>query len=286
MDTELHFLHGLLIVALISAPFVTSRFFLERTQRHDVAHVVAGVVTVAALLFGLPVLTLAWLLFCAFGFGLFLHQRFAHLRSWHDRTWYELAKCVPFVFSIVGATWLVSGANGFRLLGYERAFSYYAALHGHVLGWMVVGGIAVLANHAARFNRFYLVAVFASLVSFLLIAFGIDGVPYIKPIGVFGITALVGTSMVLFVVSVRRTAPRAFALGLVSLLGFVFTMTLAWQNEVGLDLAPSLGARAMVSLHGVVNGVVVAPCFLLALYVHRRSAGGRAMTRAAGATST
>lgn len=284
MNDELDFLHGLLIVALISAPFVTSRFFLEATKRHDAGHIVAGLVTAAALLLDLPSLTWAWLMFCVFGFALFLRQRFARLRSWSELTWYDAAKCVPFVFGIVGATWLVSGANGFGLLGYGRAFSYYASLHSHVLGWMIVGGVAVLANRASRFDRFYLVAVFASLISFALIALGIDGVPYIKPVGVFGITVLMGTSMVLFLVSVWRTSRSAFALGLVSLGGLVFTMTLAWQNEVGLALAPSLGARAMVSLHGVVNGVVVAPCFVLALFFSRRAAAGRAMTPTSGVT--
>lgn len=255
---ELHFLNGLLIVAAICAPLVTRRF-LTATRVHDLLHAVAVSLVAAALLLEVPKLTVVWPAFCLFGGVQFLRERFSELR-----TPVELAKGVPFAFSLIGATWLVSGANGLGLLGYGREFSYYAALHSHVLGWMMVGGIALLAWRAEAFNRFFVVAVYGCLVSFLLIAFGIDGVPYIKPIGVAGITALFGLSLVLLVVVARRRSRLGFALGLVSLAGFVFTMTLAWQNELGLALAPFLEARAMVTLHGVVNAVVVAPCFALA----------------------
>lgn len=262
MVAELHFLHLLLIAAMLIGPLVTSRFFLEPSKLHDILHVIALSLTTAGLLFDLPLLSFAWLLFCLFGFVLFLRRRFALLFSM-----YELAKCVPFVFSIVAATWLVSGANGFGLLGYGKTFSYYASLHGHFLGWIIVGGIAFLANEADRFNRFYLVAVFVCLASFLLIAFGIDGVAVIKPIGVLGLTVMIAASQVLFLITAKKNSPLAFALGVVSLLGFVLTITLAWQNELGTPSMTALfGTRTMVSLHGVVNGFVVAPCFFLALY--------------------
>lgn len=262
MVAELNILHLLLIAAMVVAPASTSRFFLEPSRLHDILHAAALSLTTAGLLFDFPLLTFAWLLFCGFGFVLFLRQRFTRLFAV-----YELAKCVPYVFSLIAATWLVSGSNGYGLLNYGKAFSYYASLHAHFLGWAIVGGLAFLANEAERFNRFYLLAVFVCLAAFLLIAFGIDGIAVIKPIGVLGLTVTIAVSQLLFLVIAKNKSPLAFSLGCASLLGFVITMTLAWLNELGeLSGAWLFGTRAMVSLHGLLNGFVVAPCFLLALY--------------------
>lgn len=266
MVSELDLLRALLMVAIVAAPLVTSRFFLETTKLHDVLHGVAAPLAIVALAFDVPSLSFAWPLFCVAAFLIFLHQQFSRLRSV-----YELAKCVPFAFAIIGATWLASGVNDLGLLGYGEAFSFYAALHGHVLGWMMVGGIAFLANEADRFRRLYIVAVFACFASFLLVAFGIDGAPVIKPIGVTGIMLTVGASQALFLTGTWRTSRPAFLLGLLSLLGFAFTMTVAWQNELGSPPDVALGVRGMVSLHGVVNALVVAPGFVLALHLDRRA---------------
>ncbi len=57
-----------------------------------------------------------------------------------------------------------------------------------------------------------------------------------------------------------------FALGSASALGLLVTLILAWQHELGvLSLPGVLVIRPMVSVHGLINGLVVAPCFLLAV---------------------
>ena len=53
-------------------------------------------------------------------------------------------------------------------------------------------------------------------------------------------------------------------------------MALAWANHCATPLLPPLaGVRAMVSAHGLINAVVVGPCFLAAVLLDARSFGHR-----------
>lgn len=208
-------------------------------------------------------LCVAWPLFCAGSFALFLRRRFAHLRSRLRSPW-ELAKCVPFVFSIVAAGWLVGGANDLGILGYGPHFSFYAALHGNVLGWLLVGAFAILADPERRFGRVHLAVIAVCFVSFFLIAFGIDQLRWLKPIGVAGLTIAIPVGQVCFVRGARNAKARV--LGMLSLLIFIGTMTLAWLNEAAmLGTMQIAEVRVMVSLHGILNAAVVAPSFLAAV---------------------
>ena len=90
MDTELHFLRGLLAVAIVIAPWVTSRFFLQSTKIHDRLYLLAAPLTLAALLFDLPALAFAWPVFTLSAAALFLREHAMHLRSP-----YQFAKGVP-----------------------------------------------------------------------------------------------------------------------------------------------------------------------------------------------
>lgn len=136
---------------------------------------------------------------------------------------------------------------------------------------MIVGSIAILLRHDRPHRRLYLASLLCCFVSFLLIAFGIDGLSAIKPIGVLGLSVAIPVAQLAFLRATWRVHPTAFV-GAVSFIGLVFTLFLAWQNELGLlTLRGVLGARAMVSVHGLINGVVVAPCFLIAVALEARS---------------
>ena len=276
--TELDLLRALLLLAMTLAPLGTHRFLLPPTRWAAAGHALAVACVAVGLFASVPVLCGAWLVFCLASFGRFLQSRAAALRSP-----YELAGAVPFVFSIIAAVWLVGGSNGFHILGYGANFSYYAALHGNVVGWMMVGPLAVLARQDGPHRNLYLVAVVVSFGSFLLVAMGIDGHPAIKPIGVLGLSVALPVAQLAFVHRVWTTNKAAFALGCISLLGLVLTFVLAWQHELGLLSLPAvLGVRPMVSVHGLINGVVVAPCFLLAVALEAGDrAGGLAWRRGA-----
>lgn len=264
--TELNLLRVLLLLGMALAPLGTHRLLLPPSRLATAGHAGAFVCAATGLFTSMPVLCGAWLVFCVASFGQLLWHRAAALRSP-----YELAGCVPFVFSIIAAVWLVGGANELHILGYGATFSYYAALHGNVLGWMLVGSLAVLARQDRPHRNLYLASVGVSFGSFLLIAVGINGVPAIKPIGVLSLSVMIPVAQLTFLHGVRTTHKAAFALGSTSVLGLAITLVLAWQNELGvLSLPGILGIRPMVSVHGLINGLVVAPCFLLAVALEAR----------------
>ena len=268
--SELSLLRALLLLSMAIGPLGTHRFFHAQPSRLRAgAH--AGALACAALgLFVAPVLCVAWLVFCVASFALFLRERVLRERA---RRFPELlAACVPFLFSIIAATWLVGGANDLHILGYGPEFSYYAALHGNVLGWILIGALAVLADRGGPQRRVYLASVLVCFASFLLIALGIDQLRALKPIGVIGLSVAIPASQLVFLRSVWSRNRPAFALGCVSLAGLVLTMFLAWRNELSMAVFPAVGGiRGMVSVHGAVNAVVVAPCFLLAVALDARA---------------
>lgn len=259
--TELTLLRVLLLLSMAIAPLGTNRFVPIVTGKLQTGlHVPGLLLATIGLLVPVPFLCGAWLLFTAGSFGLFLLESPTSVKTPHG-----FALAVPFLFSNIAGVWLVSGANDLGLLGYGAGFSYYAALHGMVLGWMLVGAIAALAQREGPYRRIYVGSVLVCFVSFLVIAIGIDQLRVIKPVGVVGLSVAVPVAMLTFL----REAwahKKAFALGLLSLLGLVFTMVLAWRNELGmLAHPPAMGIRGMVSVHGLVNAVVVGPALLVAV---------------------
>lgn len=270
--SELGLLRVLLLLAMAVGPLGTHRFFFAEPSRLRVgAHVGALACAALGLFLDAPILCVAWLLFCAASFALFLRERASRDGAASLRSPEVLAACVPFLFSNVAAVWLVGGANDLRILGYGTAFSYYAALHGNVLGWILIGALAALAQRSGPQRGIYLASVLVCFVSFLSIAFGIDQLRALKPIGVVGLSLALPASQLAFL---RRAWPKsrsAFALGCVSLAGLVFTMVLAWQNELSMPAFLTIaGIRGMVSVHGTLNALIVAPCFLAAVTLDAR----------------
>jgi hypothetical protein len=270
--SELDLLGGLLLLSMVVGPVATQRLFAAPSRLRAAAHVAAFVCAAVGLFSPLPMLCIAWLLFCATSFALFLRSRARSLRSPP-----VLAACVPFIFSNIAAVWLVGGANDLRFLGYGTHFSYYAALHGNVLGWILIGSLAALADRDGPLRGIYLTSVLVCFVSFLSIAFGIDKISALKPIGVIGLSIALPISQLAFLRSVWSCNLPAFILGCVSFAGLVVTMLLAWRNELSMPVFPAVaGIRGMVSVHGVLNTVVVAPCFALAVWLDGRRHGSHA----------
>lgn len=263
--TEIDLLRGLLLLALALAPLGTHRVLLPPTRLGSAAHGLAFLCAAVGLFF-VPPLCGVWLLYCAGSFAHFL---------WHHRASLSSSRAVigsvPFVFSNVAALWLVGGANDLAILGYGPTFSFYASAHGNILGWMTVGAIAILGTQKRPGAKLYIIAALVCFASFLLVAVGIDGVMGAKRVGVVGLSVAIPVAQLVFLRSVWRTHKGAFVLGCTSFLGLAATFVLAWQYELGALSFPALaGVRPMVSVHGVINGVVVAPCFLLAVTLEAR----------------
>ena len=262
--SELLLLRVLLLLSIIIAPLGTRAWV--QPPRVWVRAYVAAVIAVALGLF-LPVAALCvlWVCFCIVNAIVLLGPSMrGGDRVQNLRTPGTLVMFVPLVFSFIAATWLVGGANDLRILGYGPFFSYYAALHGNVLGWGFVGAIAASAKRAGPHRRTYLALVFVCLASFLMIAFGIDGLAVIKPIGVTGLTLALPLALVVFIVEARGQSRRAALAATLSLVALTVTMVLAWQNELGVAPGPVLGVRSLVAVHGVVNTLIVVPAFMLA----------------------
>jgi hypothetical protein len=256
--TELEVLRVLVLVSVVVAPWST-RLFVALPRGWRVAYGIE-VVSVAGALFGLPWLAVLWPIFC-------LGNLVVALRGRLPRSFPELASAVPFVFSLVAATWIVGGILDLRILGYGPHFSFYAALHGNVLGWMLVGAIAASARREGRRQRLYVAATLVCFVSFLLVAIGIDVSPSLKPIGVAGLTLAIPVAQIAFLMDARSNR-AAFAAGLLAVVALAFTLGLAWLHQLGaLTLGPIGSVRAMVAVHGVVNTLIVGPAMLWA--VHR-----------------
>jgi hypothetical protein len=260
--TELEFLYSFLGLAVVLAPLMTNRFFLKDSKAYSVAHRISLLVLLTAALLNQPSLVFIWPLFCAFGF-------FLHLKN-EQRMIFSavgIAGCIPFVFSLISSVWLVAGANDLRLLGYDPAWSYYAALHGSYLGWILTGCLAFLSRRD-RSDRVDLWGCYSCFVLFLLVAFGIDGVPWIKRIGVVGLSALLPFLIGRYAFTRGRGNRRSVFLARLSLCSIVFSMALAILNEFWAA-APrvAFGVPVMVFTHGLVNALFTIPSFLLALFL-------------------
>lgn len=257
---ELELLRALVLASAAIAPW-TTRLFGELPRGWRLGYGLALVALALGLFSPLVWLCWLWPVFCLANFGAFLLPRRATLRSAAG-----LARCVPFVFSLVAATWIVGGSSDLRILGYGPHFSYYAALHGNVLGWTLVGAIAALASQERPRATVHRLVVLVAFVSFLLVALGIDQLAMLKPLGVAGLTLALPSAQIAFLTETWRRHRAAFALGALSLAGLAGTMVLAWQHELGAPaLGPIAGVRPMVAAHGVVNTLLVAPAFLLAV---------------------
>tara|TARA_B100000749_G_scaffold280259_1_gene275678 strand:+ start:38368 stop:39177 length:810 start_codon:yes stop_codon:yes gene_type:complete len=262
LTSELNYLNSLLTIALILGPLMTRKFFLVHSKIYNYSHIMAFMMVAVGFVLNLPELYLAWPVFCLLGLFLYLRENFTdgiNLKT--------LAEGVPLIFSIIGSIWLFSGANDLNLLGYNRAWSYYASLHSHFLGWILIGSLTLIArSRQGWIKNFYLMSAFLFLILFLLIAFGIDGVPYIKRIGAVGILLMTPLLIGLYSFSLLPRKNPSFYLSTVSLIGILFTAYLAAANEFGF-LSPRLflGVPIMVSLHGLINGLVAIPSLFLAI---------------------
>lgn len=252
-------LHFYLGVAFVLAPLMTNLFFLNNSTVYSDAHKVALAVLLVGAVLNWHFLAAIWPLFCLFGVLLFVKKEGITL---------SIRECVifiPFLFSIISATWFFAGVNDLRLLGYDRPWSFYAALHGSFIGWMLVGCIAFLSRRQSS-KQPYLWGCYLSFFCFLFVAFGIDGIPYIKRIGVIGFSVLIPFLISYYTLSLKNENRRSRYLAILSLFSIIVSMTLAILNEFWATTTHmAFGFPIMVFVHGFMNAILTVPCFFLAI---------------------
>ena len=262
MQWEFHFLYLYLVIGVVLGPICFYRWFLNKSRTYLIAHLVSLMILLIGTSLEAGALVFIWPLFCGFGLLLYLNIHRKNLFSIS-----RLATLIPFVFSIIASVWLVAAENDLGLLGYNKAWSLYASLHGHFLGWIFVAGLAKLSLHKDSSQRLYTVGCFICLVSFLLIAFGIDGVPYIKRIGVVALSLLI--PVVLLRIKSHLGPQKIVARWALAFCfsGILLSLGLAVVYEFGRPLiAPvMIQAPVMVSTHGLINALLVIPAFVVAI---------------------
>lgn len=242
-----------LSVALIAAPQVANSFFI-RSKLLSLIHIFAAAIVIFAIYSNQKVLSFCWPVFC------FIHLAFYFKLGTKSKT----TNLISFFFSFVASIWIVAGTNNYYLLGYDQNWSYYAALHGHFLGWIFFGCLAFLEQNSQRFKGFYRTATYIGVALFLLVAFGINGIPIIKAIGAIGLCILIPTTVALFCIESKNSMAKI--LGQITFALVLISMTLAFLKELALlPYIELLGVRLMVSLHGLINSIFVPILFFLAI---------------------
>ena len=134
----------------------------------------------------------------------------------------------------------------------------------------MIGAIAAMATHSSKYQRCYTLCVFVSLASFFLIAFGIDGAPALKPIGVTGITLAIDSSGAqdAFSRTDSETNGAAFVADFMIARSIHDFSRLAERDGYYPGRSISRGTGPMVSIHGAINCFIVGPATLSALGVH------------------
>ncbi len=247
---ELILLYFYLLIAFVIAPVMTNSFFLNGSKAYSAAHIFSLTFLIAGTSLGFGYTALVWPLFCAYGFTLYLKRE------------YKLTACISFVFSLISAIWLVAAVNDLHLLGYGKEFSFYAAIHGSFIGWILVGCFASLPQ------KIYQRSCYLAFVFFLLVAFGINGIPYIKPIGAIGFSLMLPLLIGKFRLQTKNQ-PRLLAT--MSLCAIVLSMGLALLNEFWSDFPRIiLDLPVMVLIHGFLNAVIAIPCLFIAVSRYMR----------------
>jgi hypothetical protein len=256
-----------LSVAFALAPVATNLFFMGRSRAYSIAHGMALFSLLLGFTLNLTFFAIAWPLFCVFGFLLFLARtRPAPL----SLAW--IASTIPMVFSLISATWFTAGVFDWHLLGYSRSWSFYAAIHGSFIGWILLGCFASLAQRESQ--RVYSYGCFFIFLCFLSIAFGINGIPYIKSVGVIGVSLAIPCLMAKLTFDLGKENRRSFALAVISLVSVILALGLALLHHFWVDFPRIVaGVPTMVIIHGTLNGLIGVPCFFTA--IQRRKIGGQ-----------
>jgi hypothetical protein len=264
--SEIAILAGLLLVAFVLAPVMTNRFFFDRSRIYLAGHQLSLLLLALAFFLNVRWLFLAWPLFCVFGFLLYLRRDFKSLFSVRG-----LAIGIPFVFSLISATWFTAGIFDLQLLGYNTTWSFYAAIHGSYIGWIFVGCLAFLAKRKST-DKIYLSGCYFAFLCFLLVAFGIDGTRYIKPVGVIGLSLITILLIGRYAFGLTKENRLSVNLASLSLVSVVLSMALALLNHFWADFPKmAYGVPVMVITHGILNSLLALPCFFLAINLEQRS---------------
>ncbi|TGL85958.1 hypothetical protein EHQ68_09325 [Leptospira congkakensis] len=254
---ENYFLLGLLSFGYLIAPYFSNRYFLNHSKVYTRFHLISFLLTILAIYFKIPILSIVWTSFC--GFGLILFFQIHTNRLFQGFTWIGV---FPMGFGFLSSIWFFCGTNEFNLLGYNRTWSYYAAIHSCYIGWLFLSGITFLSQRNQR-SKTYLIISLTIVILFLMIAFGIYKSDLLKKVGVVGYLFLLPFSIIHSKILFQNKSSISRIMARCSLFFLSLTLILAFLNEFYLGFPKSIfGYPLMVMVHGSINSFIVIPCFL------------------------
>jgi predicted DCC family thiol-disulfide oxidoreductase YuxK len=257
-------------IAFVLAPFLTWNFFLKASRLYSEVHKISLWMTVFGICLNSKILVAAWPLFCIFGLFELLRTEESSVFSVQ-----KIFLVIPFIFSIVSSIWFFSGTFNLGLLSYDPTWSYYTAIHGAYLGWIFVGCLTFLAKRYTL-TRFYKLACYLSFVFFLCVALGIDGIPYVKKIGVIGFALLIPSIILKFTFFEVHKNSKTRQFALISFISISLTLGLALINEFWPSAPRLLGDMPlMVITHGLVNALIALPCLAYSVYLEHSTSDSR-----------
>ncbi|XDD47628.1 hypothetical protein AB3N60_05990 [Leptospira sp. WS39.C2] len=254
------FLLIIILFGYLIAPYFTNHFFLNNSKSYKCVHLACIFFVLVSIILKIPKFSFVWIIFCGYGFYHYLYLN--QCKLFKDKVWLGT---FPFIFSLVSAIWFVSGINDFRLLGYDSTWSFYAAIHGCFIGWLLLSGIIFLTMKN-RYNIFFIVMICSIIVFFLLIALGIYQFSYLKKIGVIGYYFLL--PFVLFIIAKKLNPKRRihqFYL-VISFVSLCLTLSLAVFKEFFQPTVMFSEIHfVMIYIHGGFNAFFVIPLLLFVI---------------------
>ena len=237
-------------------------FFLRGSEKYLKFHVLSLILLLLGELLEVNYFVITWYCFSLYGLSLYLLSIYENKKV----TLQNFSSLIPFGFSMIAATWLVAGELDLELLGYDQLWSFLAVSHSTFLGWILIGCFSFTSNHyyKGKFN-IYLLSCYLIAALFLFIAFGINGINYLKEIAVPILTVLLPGLIAYYVfVLIEKKNKTSYILGLISFSGIILTMILAFANEFTIEFI-DMDISKMVYIHGLMNALIVIPSFFFAL---------------------
>ena len=267
MTLEPILLNLFFLLSAILAPIMTNPFFLNHSSSYKKAHIFTVIIIVLSFIFHFKFGYISWPIFCLYGVYL-------RIKGFYSNTPKKdfLVSLIPFVFSLIGATWFIAAVFDLYLLGYDQAWSSVALMHSNFLGWLLTGCIAYLSTKATRGrSQVYRLSSYLLLISFIFIALGIYLDLFIKSIGIFILILAALVSFTLHAYDLRKDRNISSSLSIASLSTLIVTLGLAIINEYAFSL-PELHRNFlfMIRGHGLINALIVIPSFYYSIRLNRK----------------
>jgi hypothetical protein len=206
--------------------------------------------------------SIGWLVFC-FGLAGYGVRRFIH----HGISRPEEIVIDISLFNIgVGGVWFVASRFGLPFIGFTDPIVSLTAVHFHYFSWLLVLGMGLICRVLVQRGdplRFWIIGLSLFItICIYSVAMGFSGVKIAKILGVAGVTGalIIYSLFLIFRIHAMTQKKSLYLFAYLGSFAFIFSMVLAFSFEFQIV---SLSIKDMVMTHGLINALLVVPCFLI-----------------------